>query len=489
MQTQVVNQPKAAPSETEISKLASQYTPSLNDILQRFGISLLVTTYQAGKLIVVRSADSGVNTRFVHFKQPMGLAKGKDKFALGVQSAIHEFRNVPDNGPKIQQDDFCHDACYQHMSTHITGDIDIHEMGYDKNDTLWFINTRFSCLCTKDGDDCFVPRWRPPFITGYDNLDRCHLNGLSFRDGVPRYVTSLGTSDEPLGWRKNKAYGGMLMDIKTNTVLAEGLSMPHSPRMYRGRLWLLESGRGSLSYYDFSKKKVIQFASLPGFTRGIDFVGNLAFIGLSKVRESATFGSIPLTQRDMERVCGVWVVDIEKGNILGFIKFSTGVQEIFAVAAVPHKFPEVLDFDHPLINRTYVIPQSALDEFKLPETPIELAAPHFEKGNDLYTANKKEKAIVEYRKTLQIQPDHLPARFNLGVSLHDLDFLDEAEKELNIVISNESQYFEAYQMLGAICLKRRMSTEARGYFEKSLSINPNYQKAQESLATLSLEKQ
>jgi len=467
-----------------LEQLASQHTASLNEILQKLGISLLVTTYQAGKLIVVRSEGEKINTRFTDFKQPMGLARGKDKFALGAKGTIIQFRSVPNNATKVQKDGFAHDGCYQHMSTHITGDIDIHEMGYDKDDRLWFINTKFSCLCTREGDDSFTPKWRPPFISGYDNLDRCHLNGLGFENGVPRYVTSLGISDEPLGWRKNKAFGGMLMDISDNTMLLEGLSMPHSPRVYRGKLWFLESGRGSLSYYDFTTKKVTQVAELPGFTRGIDFVGNLAFIGLSKVRESATFGAIPLTQKDIERVCGVWAVDINSGKILGFIRFTAGVQEIFAVTALPQKFPEILPLDHQLVNTTYIIPQTALEEYKPPENPVELAAPHFEKGNDLYNEGKKELARQQYEKALAIQKDHIPARFNLGVTLHDLGYLNEAEKELQTVINNESQYFEAYYMLGQVHDKRQDAVKAKEMYQKSLTINPAFRKAQIALEAL-----
>ena len=38
----------------------------------------------------------------------------------------------------------------------------------------------------------------------------------------------------------------------------------------------------------------IRVSKLPGFTRGIDFHRNLAFVGLSQVRESAIFSDIPL---------------------------------------------------------------------------------------------------------------------------------------------------------------------------------------------------
>src|SRR5262249_38999338 len=144
-----------------------------------------------------------------------------------------------------------HDACYLPRSCLVTGDVQIHEMAWASAPAgtgaageadLWFVNTRFSCLCTRDGRHSFVPRWRPPFITALAPEDRCHLNGVGVRDGRVRYVTALGETDTPGGWRTHKKAGGLLIDVAGNDVLLRGLSMPHSPRWYRERLWLLESG-------------------------------------------------------------------------------------------------------------------------------------------------------------------------------------------------------------------------------------------------------
>ena len=148
-------------------------------------------------------------------------------------------------------------------------------------------------------------------------------------DGRPRYVTALGETDTAGGWRANKARGGILMDIETNEILLRGLSMPHSPRLYQRKLWVLESGEGSLAVVDLAQRTWQTVAQVPGFTRGIDFVGPLAFIGLSQVRESAVFSGIPLVERLSERTCGVWVVHIETGQTVGFLRFDAGVQEIF----------------------------------------------------------------------------------------------------------------------------------------------------------------
>jgi len=179
------------------------------------------------------------------------------------------------------------------------------------------------CLCTFDADHSFSPRWRPPFVSGLAPEDRCHLNGIAMVDGRPKYVTALGETDTPGGWRANKAKGGILMDIESNEILLHGLSMPHSPRWYQGKLWVLESGEGSLAAVDLERRTWQTVAQVPGFTRGIDFVGPLAFIGLSQVRESAYLVAFHWCSVCASAPCGVWVVNIETGKTLGFLRFES----------------------------------------------------------------------------------------------------------------------------------------------------------------------
>jgi Domain of unknown function (DUF4915) len=144
-----------------------------------------------------------------------------------------------------------------------------------------------------------------------------------------------------------KKDGGVLLDVAHDEILAQGLSMPHSPRWYAGKLWVLNSGQGSqggLGVVDPATGKYEEVASLPGFTRGLDFVGPLAFVGLSQVRESAVFSGIAIAERPVvERCCGVWVVHLETGQVVAFVKFEDARQEIFAVQVLPRRRPDVLN--------------------------------------------------------------------------------------------------------------------------------------------------
>jgi uncharacterized protein (TIGR03032 family) len=360
----------AAPPQ-ELEPLRSVHTNTFPAALEQLRSSLLVTTYQAGRMVALRPDHGVLNTHFRGFNKPMGLAIDGNRLALGTRSEVWEYHTNPAAAAKAEPAGRC-DCCFLPRVGHCTGDMQIHEMAWVQGE-LWFVNTRFSCLAVRSEQYSFVPRWRPPFITALAPEDRCHLNGMCVRDGAVRYVTALGRSDEDNGWRPRKQDGGILMEVPSGDVLLEGLSMPHSPRWYEGRLWLLESGQGTIGTVDLARGRYEPIAELPGFTRGLDFIGPLAFIGLSQVRESATFSGIPLTERLQERNCGVWAVNIHTGQTIGWVKFEAAVQEIFAVQALPGVlWPDLINHDAELLAGSFVLPDEALAE--VPETYRNAAA-------------------------------------------------------------------------------------------------------------------
>ncbi len=342
------------------SPLRSVSTASFPEALGQLNSSLVISTYQTGRLICARKAGDGLNTHFRGFETPMGLCWQGSKLAIGTRSQVWEYQNLPQVCEKLEPAPEKHDACLIPRRSHYTGDIRIHDVAYAGGE-LWVVATRFSCLATLDQEHSFVPRWRPSFITGLAAEDRCHLNGMAVVDDRIRYVTALGETDTAGGWRENKSSGGVLIDVESKETLIKGLSMPHSPRWYRDSLWLLESGQGTLAKVDLDRGEVETVAELPGFTRGLSFAGPLAFIGLSQVREATTFGGLPLTGRLEERQCGVWVVNIETGNIVAFLRFEDAVQEIFDVAVLPGlKFPELAEHGSDAVNLSYLVPDEAL---------------------------------------------------------------------------------------------------------------------------------
>ena len=361
---------EAKPAKTVQEVLGSVHTTNFPDLLRQLKGCLVVSTYQAGKLVILRPDGNTINTHFRSFNRPMGMAADGERLALGAHIEIAEFRNMPAVAKRLQ-DPPRHDAVFLARRGHITGAIDIHEMAWDRYGDLWFVNTLFSCLCTLDFKSSFVPRWRPRFVSHYAPEDRCHLNGLGMRDGKPRYLTALGESNKPQGWRENKRDGGILFDMAQDRIIARGLSMPHSPRWYDNRLWVLESGRGRLITIDPKTGEKTDVAKVPGFARGLDFIGPVAFIGLSQLRETNAFTDIEITEDNADRQSGVWAVHIGTGNTIGLLKFTGGVQEIFAVQALPGiLFPEIIHEGEHLAT-SYALPEEALREvgFSKPEVP------------------------------------------------------------------------------------------------------------------------
>ena len=226
---------------------------------------------------------------------------------------------------------------------------------------LWFVNTRFSCLCTLNGIHSFVPRWRPPFVTALAPEDRCHLNGLGLaRTANSAFVTALAATDTPQGWRQHKKDGGVLVDVPSSEViLLRGLSMPHSPRWHDGQTMAAGVGdrRGS-AYVDTAAGRYDAIAELPGFTRGLDFHGDLAFVGLSQVRESAVFSGIPIAERrwrSATAASGSWTC--AAAGRWPFLRFEDAVQEVFAVQVLPGmRYPEIAPEDPKLLADSYDLP-------------------------------------------------------------------------------------------------------------------------------------
>lgn len=341
--------------------LRSSHTTSFPTLLSELGASVFVTTYQAGKLVVLRAEGESLNTHFRALHSPMGLAVDRHKLAVGTPGHVWLFQNVPAVGRRLNAERVV-DACFLPRSSHVTGNILVHELAWS-GEELWVVNTRFSCLCTLDRFHSFVPRWKPPFITALAPEDRCHLNGVGLVDGQPRFVTALGHTDDVSGWRANKARGGILMDVPSREIILGGLSMPHSPRWRNGQLWMLESGKGHVGIVDLRTGRFETVAELPGFTRGLDFIGDYAFIGLSQVRETAVFSGIDITTRLPERSCGVWVLNVVTGQTVAFVKFEEAVQEIFAVQVLPGvRWPDVINDDDTLVADSFVLPDDALGD-------------------------------------------------------------------------------------------------------------------------------
>ena len=316
-------------------------------------LSLALTTYQIGKLFFLGLKSNGELSTFERtFNRCMGLATTPNGLYMSSLYQVWRFENLFTHG-EVQDD---HDRLYLPQVGYTTGDIDIHDMAVDADGKLVFVNTLFGCLATLSETHSFKPIWKPSFISKLAAEDRCHLNGLAMKDGRAAYVTAVSESDAADGWRDHRADGGIVIDVNSNEIILRGLSMPHSPRWYKGKLWLLNSGTGDFGYVDRKKGKFEPVAFCPGYMRGLAFHGDYALVGLSKPRHNKTFSGLALDDnlkaKKAEPRCGIQVIDLRTGDAVHWVRFEGVVDELYDVVTLPGvRRPMALGFKTDEIRR------------------------------------------------------------------------------------------------------------------------------------------
>lgn len=325
--------PTSQPDPVKPSVLASR---DLAGWLASVGCSLAFTTYQTGKLFFLGvGPDGGVSVFERTFERAMGLWAEKSRLWLGAAFQVWRFENVLE--PGVLHDGY--DALYVPRVGYTTGDLDVHDVARDADGNVLMVNTAYNCIAALSERHGFRMAWKPTFISAIAPGDRCHLNGMALVDGHLAFATAASRSDVLAGWRDHRRGGGVVIDVATHEVIAEGLSMPHSPRWHQGRLWLLNAGTGHLGYLDPASGAFTEVAFCPGFARGLAFAGDYAVVALSKPRGNATFEGLDL-QANLEAhsamaQCGLHVVNLTTGNAEQWVRVEGFADELYDVAVLP----------------------------------------------------------------------------------------------------------------------------------------------------------
>jgi uncharacterized protein (TIGR03032 family) len=317
--------------------------------LQQSGGSLIINTYQANKLIFLGSTDERLTLLARQMDQPKGIAIQGDRLAVATTNEIILFANSPDLAKTYgsqhlpPQDSLAgqaeqtgqYDALYLPRTTYHTGDLNTHDLSFG-TDGLWIVNTMFSCLASLSHEFNFVPRWKPDFVSAIAPEDRCHLNGMAMVNGQPKYVTARAVCDQSRAWLSEQLHSGILMDVETGEIMVDQLCLPHSPRWYDNQLWVLNSGKGQLCRVDLAHKTVDVVCTLPGFLRGLCFVGEYAIVGLCQIRQDDFFHPALIQNQCPQIFCGVALVHLPTRQQAGLFKFTGGCTEISDVQFLPN---------------------------------------------------------------------------------------------------------------------------------------------------------
>lgn len=336
------------------------FSPAIPKLLFELKSTLALTTYQAGKLIFLSSVDGKTLVQLPRtFRKPMGVAVKGHKIAVASLDAVTTFAGSASLAAGYPNQPGVYDLLFMPRATYHTGGLDIHDLEYGKDGALYAVNTLFSCIVRIDDTYNFTPVWKPSFIEQIAPDDACHLNGMALKDGTPVYATAFAASHQPKGWRALLPSGGIVIEITTQRIVANGLSMPHSPRMYGDRLLILQSATGELTEVDIQTGALRTIVNLSGFVRGLEIVGDYAFIGVSKRRaSSSTFDKLSFPDPDYP--AGVYAVHIPTGQIVGQILYQNTVEEIYDVRVIPQTLrPGILTTDKPEHRLGLMTPMSS----------------------------------------------------------------------------------------------------------------------------------
>ncbi|MDO8453945.1 MAG: TIGR03032 family protein [Sulfurimonas sp.] len=312
----------------------ARYTPNFPELLNKLGGTIMLTTYQTGKVIMLSSDAKNISQLVRDFDRPMGVAFSGDRMAMALRTNITFFKDSKELASSYPTKPNTYDALYYPIAQNITGYIDAHDVVFS-NQGLIAVNTSYSCLVKFDGTNSFEPLWKPPFIKKLASGDACHLNGVCVDENQNiRYVTAFGQTTEPGGWRMNKLTGGFLYDIQEEKFLAQNLPMPHSPRLYKNELYVLLSATEELIKVNRTTGEQEKIIKVDGFIRGLSFFENYAFIGVSKLRKSHTFGDLPIARKKLH--AGVVVIDLNTKEKVAEIFYEDKLEEIYDVHFIPN---------------------------------------------------------------------------------------------------------------------------------------------------------
>jgi uncharacterized protein (TIGR03032 family) len=123
--------PAADTRDPKLREVRYCHTPSFVEVLRQLRASLLVSTYQAGKLATISAAEDSLRFSFHNLDQAMGIAVGPKRLAVGPKGQIWFFESNPQIAPSLMPAGEV-DACCLARAAHVTGNFHCHKMAWGR---------------------------------------------------------------------------------------------------------------------------------------------------------------------------------------------------------------------------------------------------------------------------------------------------------------------------------------------------------------------
>ena len=320
--------------------LRSRATGRWWELLEDLGITLLVTREYEHLVVALGAPGGTIRQTFLPMPHPSGLAVDRDNdrvFLASTRNPNQVFLLKPVRGLLARRDVTAERPKGRPLTpvsaAYYPGCLYLHDLAIVSG-RLCANAVGQNAVVRLDGEGRFERVWWPRCIErhGRPRFDRNDIQLNSIAAGPSIRQSFFTASSARVGRRRPghldyRVNGlGVVFSGRSREPICEGLTRPHSARLWKNRLWLANSGYGELGLVDGGRFETA--ARLPGWPRGLCITREIAFVATSRVIPAYACYAPGL---DVARSrCAVHAVSLETGEILGSLEWPAGNQ-VFAV--------------------------------------------------------------------------------------------------------------------------------------------------------------
>lgn len=306
-----------------------RHTADLPLLLQRVHCTLLAATAAPAGVLVAGAAPMrgngipGLTCSFTPYDDVTGIAVGRQVAVAGGSSIwIHDEVTKP-SAVAAQAGGF--GKQYVARAEWSLAEARCDELAWGADGAVWVLDSRSNRLVTIDEHGPLDSA--NSLASNLIDVAGCgRVTGFALHEGVPRFVTiRKGDGTTPATTTRCE---GEIVDLVAEAVIAGGLSDPGSPRLRRGRLWLLDRGNRSLIAVDLADGRSRAVTTFDERPSGLAFWRNLALVSFSE-KHLADARDAP-GAADLHSP-GILVVDMATGAVVGRLQIEAGVGAIRGV--------------------------------------------------------------------------------------------------------------------------------------------------------------